>query len=211
MSESRKLKLASRAHTSAFHSCVEITTRNECHDSAATMVTSSPAASLKTLFATKSDGVLPREMLPFVCRMKAQHCCIDAVAHSSRHPGYELMSLNQSETLSPFAPLYQWRAWVLRLSVTTENSGETTLARFSLPSSMGFLEYCCELRAAPLLRARHEGHVKGLEPGVGSRSNQLHALPTLRSRSPCASWAPPHSGVCAGSAIGFPRTAPVCP
>ena len=35
--------------------------------------------------------------------------------------------------------------------------------------------------------------------------------PTLRSRSPCASWAPTRSGVCAGCAIGFPRTAPLCP
>ena len=35
-------------------------------------------------------------------------------------------------------------------------------------------------------------------------------LPTLRSSSPCASWAAPLSGVCAGSATGFPRTAPTC-
>ena len=33
---------------------------------------------------------------------------------------------------------------------------------------------------------------------------------TLRSSSPCASWAAPLSGVCAGSATGFPRTAPTC-
>ena len=36
--------------------------------------------------------------------------------------------------------------------------------------------------------------MKGLELGVGSRSNQLDALPTLRSRSLCASWAPPPIG-----------------
>ena len=35
-------------------------------------------------------------------------------------------------------------------------------------------------------------------------------LSTLRSSSPCASWAAPLSGVCAGSATGFPRTAPTC-
>ena len=35
-------------------------------------------------------------------------------------------------------------------------------------------------------------------------------LPTLRSSSPCASWAAPLSGVCAGSSTGFPRTAPTC-
>ena len=40
----------------------------------------------------------------------------------------------------------------------------------------------------------------------------LLALPlsTLRSSSPCATWAAPLSGVCAGSATGFPRTAPTC-
>ena len=36
--------------------------------------------------------------------------------------------------------------------------------------------------------------------------SELDALPTLRSRSPCASWAPTRSGV-----TGFPRTAPLCP
>ena len=36
-------------------------------------------------------------------------------------------------------------------------------------------------------------------------------LPTFRSRSPCASWAPPRSGVSAGKATGLPRTAPFCP
>ena len=41
-------------------------------------------------------------------------------------------------------------------------------------------------------------------------SSRQH-LPTLRSRSPCASWAPSLSGVCAGSANGSPRTAPFCP
>ena len=139
MPESRKLKLASRAHTSAFHSCVEIRTRNECHDSAATMVTSSPAASLETLFATRSDGVLPREMLPFVCRMKAQHCCIDAVARSSRHPGYELMSLTQSETLSPFAPLYQRRAWVTATLRDNRKFGRDDTCKIFTPIEHGLL------------------------------------------------------------------------
>ena len=43
-------------------------------------------------------------------------------------------------------------------------------------------------------------------------STQRMSLPlsTLRSSSPCASWAAPLSGVCAGSATGFPRTAPTC-
>ena len=38
-------------------------------------------------------------------------------------------------------------------------------------------------------------------------STQRMSLPlsTLRSSSPCASWAAPLSGVCAGSATGFPR------
>ena len=44
-------------------------------------------------------------------------------------------------------------------------------------------------------------------PSCSSRQD----LPTLRSRSPCASWAPPLSGVCARSATGSPRTAPFCP
>ena len=43
-----------------------------------------------------------------------------------------------------------------------------------------------------------------------SCSSRQH-LPTLRSRSPCASWTPPLSGVCAGSATDSPRTAPFCP
>ena len=45
----------------------------------------------------------------------------------------------------------------------------------------------------------------------GPRTQRMSLpLSTLRSSSPCASWAAPLSGVCAGSATGFPRTAPTC-
>ena len=46
--------------------------------------------------------------------------------------------------------------------------------------------------------------------GFGANPERTGPLPTLRRCSPCASWAAPLSGVCAGSATGFPRTAPTC-
>ena len=48
-----------------------IRAKNECHDSAATPVTSFASRILETVFATKSDVVLPKEMLSVYQRRKS--------------------------------------------------------------------------------------------------------------------------------------------
>ena len=79
----------------------------------------------------------PEKCFPFVCRMKAQHGCIDAVACLSRHPGYKLVSLTQSKTLlhshrvperMSTATLRDNLVLELKLAVS-QSAGETSRAR----------------------------------------------------------------------------------
>ena len=63
-------------------------------------------------------------------------------------------------------------------------------------------------QSVPIAVATDQRSSQSCSSGVLTASRDM-LYQTLRSRSPCASWAPPPvRGVCAGCATGFPRTAP---